>query len=135
MAALIKPFRRPRLWLGVWLLLVTIVIVLSLTPPPPMPPLPSGTDKVEHFVAYFILSAGAVQVFAARNTQLWIGIALIALGALLELAQANLTVTRLMDLQDAIANAFGVLAGLATAVSRWNDLALRLDQRRRNPRL
>ncbi|MCY7354582.1 MAG: VanZ family protein [Lysobacter sp.] len=131
MAPVIKPFHRPRLWLGAWLLLVAIVIVLSLTPPPPLPPLPSGTDKVEHFLAYFVLAAGAVQGFAARRTQFSIGVGLIALGALLEVAQASLTVTRMMDLHDAIANALGVLVGLITTVSSWHDFALRLDQRRR----
>lgn len=127
---MIKPFRRPRAWLGAWLLLVAMVIALSLLPQPPLPPLPSGTDKLEHFIAYFVLCAGAVQVFATRNMQLSIGAALIALGALLELAQANLTVTRMMDVHDAVANAVGVLAGLATLLSPWRDVALRLDRRR-----
>jgi len=115
--------------LGAWLTLVAMVIALSLIPPPPMPPLPSGTDKLEHFFAYFVLAAGAVQVFAARSTQLRAGIALIALGALLELAQSTLTVTRMMDVQDAVANALGVLAGLMTRLVPWHDLALRLDRR------
>ena len=134
MAPLIKPFHRPRLWLGAWLLLVGIVIALSLIPPPPLPPLPSGTDKLEHVFAYLVLAAGAVQVFAERKIQVLSGVALIALGALLEVAQASLTVTRMMDVHDAAANALGVLAGLATAVSSWKDAALRLDRRRHEDR-
>jgi hypothetical protein len=39
-----------------------------------------------------------------------------------------LTVTRMMDGWDALANCLGVLAGLATVLAPWRDLLLRLDR-------
>ena len=46
----VKPLRRPWLWLGLWIGAIIGVVVLSLAPPPQMD-LPSGADKVEHFIA------------------------------------------------------------------------------------
>jgi VanZ family protein len=127
----LKPFQRPRLWSGLWLLAVSGVIVLSLIPPPPLPPLPSGSDKVEHLFGYFLLAAGAVQLFAARTTLLAVGAGLIALGVGLEFAQGALTATRMQDPLDALANTAGVLLGLATMATRGRDLLLRFDARRK----
>ena len=125
----LKAFRRPRLWLGLWLLAVSAVVVLSLIPPPPLPPLPSGSDKVEHLFGYFLLAAGAVQLFAARGALLIVGAGLIALGVGLEFAQGALTVTRVQDPMDALANTAGVLLGLSTMATRGRDWLLRFESR------
>ena len=122
-AGALKPLRRPYLWLGVWLLAVLVVCVASLTPPPME--LPRHGDKVEHFLAYALLAASAVQVFRPGRLLWIVGIGLVLMGVGLEFAQGALTETRMADPADAVANATGVLAGLLTARTRMRDLLLR----------
>ena len=126
----LKPLRWPWLWLGLWVGAIVGVVILSLVPPPEMN-LPKGADKVEHFVAYFALSATAVQLFASRRALLWIGVAMVALGVGLEFAQHVATTSRTMDQADAWADLFGVVAGLATVFTPLRDLLLRLERGRR----
>jgi VanZ family protein len=125
----LKPLRRPHLWLGAWWCAIALVVLLSLAPAFVLPQVPAGSDKVEHFLAYFLLAAAAVQLFATRGALLRAGVALVALGVALEIAQALLTSTRQMDVHDALANTLGVLAGLATAMAPGRDLLLRYDRR------
>ena len=127
----LKPLRRPRLWLRAWWLAIAVVVVGSLVPAQSWDGMPSGSDKVEHFLAYAVLAAGAVQLFATRAALLRAGIGLVALGVMLEVAQHALTSSRLMDAADALANTAGVAAGLGTAWTRWRDVLLRFDTRGR----
>lgn len=126
----LKPFRRPRLWLGLWWLAIVVVIVLSLVAPPELPSTPAGSDKLGHFLAYAALMAAAVQLFERRLHRWRAAGALVAMGMLLELLQGGLTATRMQDPWDAVANTLGVLAGLATAATPLRDLLLRLDRGR-----
>lgn len=126
----LKPLRRPWLWLGLWIGAIAGVVILSLVPPPDMD-LPEGADKVEHFIAYLAISASAVQLFASRRALVWIGLGMVALGVGLEFAQHLATTTRQMDQADAWADLLGVVAGLATAFTPLRDLLLRLEGRRR----
>ena len=61
----LKPFKRPWLWAGLWMLAIAAVVIGSLLPGKDLPVLPVS-DKLEHFAAYAVLSAGAVQLFARR---------------------------------------------------------------------
>jgi VanZ family protein len=124
----LKPLRRPRLWLGLWCIAIAAVIVGSLLPATDLPPVPAGADKLEHFAGYGALAAIAVQLVATRLPQRRAGLGLAALGIVLEVLQSALTVTRMMDGWDALANCLGVLAGLATVLAPWRDLLLRLDR-------
>ena len=54
---MLKPFHRPRLWWGLWLLAVTGVVVLSLVNLSGLPPVPEGGEKVEHFTTSGTLPA------------------------------------------------------------------------------
>ena len=121
----LKPLRHPRFWLGVWLAAVLTVIVVCLIPPPPLA-LPQGSDKVEHFLAYFLLGGSAVQVFQRGRALLWVAAGLVLMGVGIEIAQGALTETRMADPADALANTIGVVVGLATALTPWRDLLLRL---------
>lgn len=125
----LKPLRRPLLWSALWCAAVATVVVLSLTPAPDMGQLPSGSDKIEHFVAYGLLAAGAVQLYARWSSLLSVGIALVLMGIGLEYAQGALTADRMMDRFDAFANTLGVIAGLGTRLTPWRDLLLKLDTR------
>ena len=119
-----KPFRRPWLWVGLWALGIAAVVVASLLPAPELPDL-RVSDKSEHFSAYALLAAGAVQLYARRLSWFAVCIALALLGIGLEFAQGVLTTTRTMDAADALANSLGVLAGLATSLTPWRDALLR----------
>lgn len=125
----LRPFRRPRLWLGLWLTAVAAVVVLSLVNLSGLPPVPEGGDKVEHFLAYALLSASAVQLFATRRACLVVAVLLVGLGIGLECAQGALTATRMADPHDALANALGVVAGLSTAFTPLRHLLQALDAR------
>ncbi len=126
--AALKPLRRPWLWLGLWLAAILAVVVASLLPATDLPPVPTGADKLEHFAGYAVLAAIAVQLLATRAALWRAGAALVVLGIALELAQFLFTSTRMMDGGDALANALGVAAGLATVLTPWRDLLLRLQR-------
>lgn len=121
---MIKPLRRPRLWTVLWVLAVLFVIVVCLIPPPPIP-VPENGDKVEHFLAYFILSGSAVQLFRKGRPLLWVGLGLVLMGIGIEFAQGALTRDRMADPMDALANTVGVLAGMGFALTPLRDLLLR----------
>ena len=122
----LKPFRRPWLWAALWALGVAAVVVASLLPAPDLPNL-HVSDKSEHFVAYALLAAGAVQLYARRLSWFAVCITLALLGIGLEFAQGALTSTRTRDAADALANTLGVLVGLATSLTPWRDALLRFE--------
>jgi len=125
----IKPLRHARFWLSLWGAAVLAVIVVCLIPPPPLD-LPQNSDKVEHFLAYFLLAASAVQVFATRRA-LWVaGVGLVLMGVGIEWAQGALTDNRMADPIDALANTSGVVAGMLIALTPLANLLLRLQPRR-----
>lgn len=124
----LKPLRHPRFWLGLWCAAVVAVIVVCLIPPPPLD-LPQNSDKLEHLLAYFMLSASAVQLFGSRRALCWAALGLVALGVGIEWAQGALTSTRMADPMDALANSCGVLIGMLTALTPLRDLLLRLQGR------
>lgn len=112
----LRGFRWPVLWVGIWLAMIGAVAATSLISADELPPAPfDGFDKVEHFLAYFVLAGYAVMLFAQRRAQALAAAGLIALGVGLEFAQGALTVSRMADSADALANSLGVLAGLALA--------------------
>lgn len=126
---MMRPLRRPGLWLGLWLAAVGFVIVASLVPPPPMPVPVAESDKLAHVLAYFVLMAGAVQLFAARGRLLLVALGLALMGLGLEWAQGALTATRMFDWHDAMANALGVLLGGLLAFTPAATWLQRLERR------
>ncbi|MEO6102246.1 MAG: VanZ family protein [Pseudoxanthomonas sp.] len=124
----LKPFRRPWLWSGLWMLAVATVVVASLIPARDLPDL-QVSDKLEHFVAYAALSAGAVQLYVRRLSWGFVCVLLVLMGIGIEYLQAQMGLGRMLDRNDALANTIGVLIGLATAFTPWRDALLRLDRR------
>ena len=124
----LKPFRRPWLWAGLWVLAIAAVVVGSLVPGRDLPAVPVS-DKFEHFAAYAVLAAGAVQLFARRVSWAFVCLLLVLMGIGLEILQAEMALGRVLDRNDALANTIGVLLGLATSLTPWRDALLRLDPR------
>ena len=123
-----KPFKRPWLWAGLWILAIACVVVGSLLPSSDLPSV-KVNDKVEHFVAYAVLSAGAVQLFARRLSWGFVCVLLVLMGIGLEVLQAQMGLGRMLDRNDALANTIGVLIGLATSFTPLRDALLWLDRR------
>ena len=127
-ASALKSFRWPRLWLGLWWFAIALVTLGSLLPAMLLPVVPEGGDKFEHLSGYGLLAAIAVQVFATRGALLRAAVGLVLLGVLLELVQGFLTSTRSMDAMDALANAAGVVLGMATVLTPVRDWLLRTER-------
>ena len=125
----LKPFKHPLLWSSLWMLAVAVVFVASLIPTTGLPDVPKNFDKVEHFLAYAVLAAGAVQLFARRLSWGFVCVLLVLMGIGLEHLQAQMGLGRMLDRHDALANAIGVLIGLATSFTPWRDTLLRFDRR------
>jgi VanZ family protein len=123
----LKPLRHRAAWAGLWSLAIAVVVVASLWPAPELPQ-PPGGDKLHHFLGYFALAAAAVQLFARWPALFGAGLGLVLLGIGLEHAQGALTETRMTERADALANTLGVIVGLATRLTPWHDLLLRLDR-------
>ena len=129
-ASALKPMQHACWWLGLWGLAIAAVIVASLVPAFVLPQVPDGGDKLEHLLAYFLLAAAAVQLFATRSALVGSALGLVMLGIALEIAQGMLTSTRQMDPHDALANTLGVIGGMVTALTPMRDLLLHVQRRR-----
>ena len=125
----LRPLLYRRAWLAVWALGWLLCIVLSLIAPPTLPETPPMADKLGHLLAYAVLAAWAVQLFATRRALVLSLIALVALGVVLEFAQGALTTTRLADPRDALANSLGVLLGSALVWTPARNALLLLEGR------
>ena len=123
-----RGFAVPGLWLALWLLGWVLCIVLSLMPAVDLPG-PAHSDKIGHFLAYFMLSAWAVWTFRSRRAHLLAALALVALGVAMEFAQANLTRVRLGDVRDALANTLGVAVGLSLTFTPLQFALERVDSK------
>lgn len=123
-----RGFAVPGLWLALWLLGWVLCIVLSLMPAVDLPG-PAHSDKIGHFLAYFMLSAWAVWTFRSRRAHLLAALALVALGVAMEFAQANLTRVRLGDVRDALANTLGVAVGLSLTFTPLQFALERVDRK------
>jgi VanZ family protein len=111
--------------------MLLLVAGASLLPARELPPAPfSGVDKLEHLLAYALLSAYAVMLFATRRAQLAAALALVAFGVAIEGLQATLTASRSADALDVLANAGGVTLGQLVRSTRLARLLERIDGQR-----
>ncbi len=128
----LRPQHRPRLWLALWGLALLATLVVCLLPLPAVAmPLPQA-DKLEHLLAYALLSAYAVMLFegcVARRVAL-AGLVLFGLG--IEGLQSLLP-WRSAEWPDVLANALGVSLG-ALVATPLSDLLAALDRRLFGPR-
>ena len=114
------------MWLGLWLLGIAALVVVCLLPGADLPKV-NVSDKLEHALAFLLLSAAAVQLFVRGKPLAIIALGLLALGAGIELAQALLTTSRMMEAADLLADAIGVAVGAASAWTPLKDVLLRID--------
>ena len=113
-----RPLRYSWLWLGIGVILVVFVIAGSLAPGVSI--IGAGGDKLMHLVAYLTLAVWFGGIYRPARYP-FLGAGLLALGAAMEVAQGMLPY-RSMEFADALANAAGVLAGIAlcwTLLGSW----------------
>lgn len=94
----------------------TAIVAASLLPTG-LESLERGSDKVGHFLAYFVLTLFSSGIVARER--LWrLALRCLLLGLALEAAQALLTETRQADWADVAANAGGILSAWIIAGGR-----------------
>lgn len=113
----------PRLWLGLWGLMIAAVVAGSLAPAEDLPQIWfPGADKLQHFLGYAVLSGYAAMLFASRRALGLAAAGLMTLGILIEGVQGALTASRQADLVDVLANLAGVALGQALGMTRAASL-------------
>ena len=103
----------PWLWLGLGWLLVAGTVYLSLVPSPPTTDVVIN-DKLLHFATYCVLAGWFAGIYRRARYPL-IAVALLALGAALELLQ-RAGGERMGEWLDLAANAAGIGTGLGLAL-------------------
>lgn len=98
-----------RLLRGGFAIALVAVFVLALLPPPPVPEVMNSQDKAGHFIAF--VGLGLLGLAAWPRHARAVAVALLAYGALIEVAQM-LTTLRHAELLDLLADA----TGIATAI-------------------
>ena len=124
----VKPLRRMRMWLALWCTGILALVVVCLLPAPDLPQV-ALNDKLEHAMAFAVLSYSAVQLFVRGRPLAIVAAGLLVLGIGIEVAQALLTTTRAMELADVVADAAGIAAGMALAWTPLRDVLLHIDRR------
>ena len=96
------------------LMVAVLIAYLSLAPSSSMPRF-QWSDKVQHFIAYAVLTLPLVIAFGRRRI-VWAILLTASYGVLLEFAQGWLTDNRVPSLLDAMANLAGGCAGALLAL-------------------
>ena len=124
----LKPIANVRWWIGLWVLAVVIVWAACLVSLKGVPV--PGSDKWQHFLAYFLLAFSGVQLWRGRPALIRLALGLLLMGAAIEVAQGSFTAARQADPRDMLANALGVAAGLVLSATPLGNLLLRLQPAR-----
>ena len=106
-----KPWLKDKIFIVAFLVTFAI-LYLSLKKMPNSDINISHLDKVQHSIAYFILSISWLFAFAKKRNKITIVAACILFGILIEILQQTVTNYRTGDYLDVIANSVGVLLGL-----------------------
>lgn len=112
------------LWLVIGWLLVLTMCYLSLIPKPPNFNIEfTYSDKVGHFLAYFILMFWFSQLYKTKKSRLFYILFFILMGATLEALQ-GLSDVRTFEYADMLANTLGAALAWFITKSRLNNLLL-----------
>ena len=126
--------RLRRFWFSIGVAIAVVVAVLCLAPGRSIPDV-NVSDKIKHFAAFAMLAFWFGSILVRRDL-LWLALALLTFGALIEVAQELMRLGRNGEVRDLIADALGMLLGLAVALTplgqwaRWFETLLLTGQRR-----
>ncbi|HUG72834.1 MAG TPA: VanZ family protein [Steroidobacteraceae bacterium] len=122
MKLLVLPeLRFRRLWFCLGLGIAVAIAVVCLMPGRNIPQFRLVSDKVEHALAFAMLAFWFGSILVRRDL-LWLALALVAFGGLIEVAQGLMGLGRHADLLDLVADTVGVVVGLLLALTplgRW----------------
>jgi len=114
------------LWLILGFFYIGLILAGSLLRVPDIDISISHTDKVVHFLMYFILVGWFVQLYPKPDKRIQILIAAILLGMLIEYLQ-GMTNYRSFDFIDEIANSIGALSAFLLARTTFASLLATFD--------
>ncbi|SCZ52548.1 VanZ family protein [Thiohalomonas denitrificans] len=124
-----RDLNRKGLWLGIgWLIAAMMAWVSLMSAPPSFGFSLSGSDKVQHALAYMVLTGWFVQLYRSWPPRLLYAALFTAMGIGLEFLQ-GLGGIRHFEVADMLANTTGVLLGLALALTRFNNVIELIDDR------
>jgi VanZ family protein len=106
---------------AIFWLLVAIVSVLMLIELKPSTSSIPNIDKLEHAIVFIALTITGCLAYAQKKP--WVIAGLIALGALYEVLQALLTVTRQASVYDWLADVVGILIAIGVMALLKKDLS------------
>lgn len=111
---MLLPLRHGRAWLVISWTIVAIAVIFCLLPMNRLPLPSSLNDKMEHTVAYVLLSLWFAGIYP-RSRYPIIAISLFFMGVGIEFAQGAMHLGRQADFRDVIANSSGIVVGLMLA--------------------
>ncbi|MGD9843327.1 MAG: VanZ family protein [Steroidobacteraceae bacterium] len=115
---MLADLRYGRFWLVFGWVSVAAAMVLSLMPGSD---LPKWNDKLEHALGYFLLTFWFCGIYARRHHWL-VGLAMLGMGALVEILQGIMHMGRQADVHDLVADIIGIAPALLlalTPLSHW----------------
>lgn len=110
-------FRRPQLWLGIWIAALAATLVLCLLPMPALDLQVDDADKALHALGHAALAAYALMLYARPAAVMRAIVGLVALGVAIELLQTLLPWRSGGDPIDMLANALGTALGSAIGIT------------------
>lgn len=119
-AVILPDLRFRHLWFGIGLAMVALVTVLFLMPGGKLTAVRMW-DKLSHAIVFVALAFWFASILVRRDL-VWLVVALVAFGALIELMQGAMRAGRQAEWLDVVADAVGVLVGLLLALTplgRW----------------
>lgn len=116
------------LWLSIGWLLVLLACYFSLTANPPEFNIEfEYLDKLEHFLAYFILMFWFAQLYKISRVRLFYVFFFVSMGVILEILQ-DLGGIRFFEYSDMLANTSGVVLAWLITKTRLNNLLLSFEK-------
>jgi len=115
-----------RLWISLGICYTAFIIAGSLLRVPEVTISVDHSDKIIHFLLYFILVGWFIQLYKKLSTRVIILCAAITLGLLMEILQ-GLIPYRSFDLIDQFANSIGAISAFLLATSRFDSLLNTFD--------
>jgi len=122
----LRPLRYRRIWLALGFLGVAVMLVLSLAPNVGGPTF-SGADKIEHTVGYIAMTSWFAALFERRGYWL-LALLLLLLGIGVEFAQEWMSIGRMGDWRDVVANTIGIGLALLIASLRRESWLARVEK-------
>lgn len=116
------------LWFGMGVAIALVVAVVCLVPGRNLPDIGGLSDKLQHFIAFTMLAFWFASILVRRDL-VWMALALLLFGGLIEVAQEMMRWGRDGEVLDLMADAGGVLLGILLALTPLGHWAGWIERR------